>query len=136
MVDFWEDGLEQLCPHLADSPPGRRGQFTSPVFITCSYSSCKFTCGSFEVSRFCCKRFGRLSARHKLLSNRPRVGYGPSVFRGAVLVVRVSFLDRSSRPRGPSAKAPRTIRPRLRRVAKSFCFLSFTFALRLFRVCS
>jgi hypothetical protein len=59
-------------------------------------------------------------AWHKLLSDRPRVGYGPSVFRGVVLVVRGSFSDRPPTPSGPFARTSRTVRPRLRRVAKSF----------------
>jgi hypothetical protein len=32
--------------------PGRRGQSTSPVFITCSSSFCEFGRGSFEVQNF------------------------------------------------------------------------------------
>jgi hypothetical protein len=33
------------------------------------------------------------SARHKLLSDSPRVGYGPSALRGALLVVLLRLTD-------------------------------------------
>jgi hypothetical protein len=50
------------------------------------------------------------SAWHKFLSDCPRVGYGPSVFRGVVLVVRGSFLDRLPHPREPFACSTQTVR--------------------------
>jgi hypothetical protein len=76
----------------------------------------------------------RLSTRHKLLSDRLWVVYGPFVFQGAVLVLQGSFqtirrvlVDRPPAPSGPSARTSRTIRPRLRRVAKYFaCSVSFS----------
>jgi hypothetical protein len=43
------------------------------------------------------------SARHQLLSDSPRVGYGPSTFRGALLVVLLRLMDRPLEGREPSA---------------------------------
>jgi hypothetical protein len=51
------------------------------VCIACSSSSCEFARRSVEVPKFCGRRFGGPSARHKLFSNSPQVGYGPSAFR-------------------------------------------------------
>jgi hypothetical protein len=53
------------------------------------------------------------SARHKVLSDSPRVGYEPSVFRGALLVVLLHFSDCPLEDRGPSDRCPRTVRPSL-----------------------
>jgi hypothetical protein len=74
-----------------------------------------------------CLRIVRLGLGDRLRDMSPRVGYGPSVFRGAVLVVRVPFSNRPPRPHGPfagpcglSAKALRTVLPRHCRLAKPF----------------
>jgi hypothetical protein len=62
------------------------------VFVACS---CAFVVRSVGEVAFCCKWFADrlpgcrgLSARHKLLSDCPRVGYGLSIFEGAVLFAR------------------------------------------------
>jgi hypothetical protein len=60
------------------------------------------------------------SARHKLLSDSPRVGYGPSAFWGALLVVLLRLTDCPPCPRGPSTPASRTVRQGFRTIAKSF----------------
>jgi hypothetical protein len=44
-----------------------------------------------------------LSARYRLPSDRPRVGYGHFLFQGVVLVVWEVFRDRLPWSRGPSA---------------------------------
>jgi hypothetical protein len=54
-----------------------------------------------------------LSARHKLLLDCPRVGCGPSVFRGALLVVLLRLTDYPLEGRGLSARCPQTVRPSL-----------------------
>jgi hypothetical protein len=53
------------------------------------------------------------SARHKLLPDSPGVGYGPSAFRGALLVVRLRLTDRPLEGHGQSTRCSRTIRPNL-----------------------
>jgi hypothetical protein len=52
-----------------------------------------------------------LSARHELLSDSPRVVYGPSVFQGARLVVLLQLTNCPPVSSGPSARCPRTVRP-------------------------
>jgi hypothetical protein len=54
-----------------------------------------------------------LSARHQLLADRPSSRYGPSAFPGACLVVLLRLKDCSHVGSGPSARCPRTVRPRL-----------------------
>jgi hypothetical protein len=89
----------------------------------------------------------RLSARHELLADHQRTWYGLSTCRGAGWVVLLVFNGQSAVGRGPSARCPRTVRPwvadrppgvrglsapgsrtvrpALRRIAKSFasCFV-------------
>jgi hypothetical protein len=60
------------------------------------------------------------SARHKLLSDHPRVGYELSIFRGAVLFARLVFADCPLRSRRPSASPSQTVRLGLRSLPKSF----------------
>jgi hypothetical protein len=45
-----------------------------------------------------------LSARHKLLANRPRTWYGPSACRGAGWVILFMFNRQSAVARGSSAR--------------------------------
>jgi hypothetical protein len=60
-----------------------------------------------------------LSARYELPTDRPRKGYGPSVFRGAVLVVRAVFVDHPLWSHGLSTRIPQIVRPRHYRLPKS-----------------
>jgi hypothetical protein len=143
-----------LFPCLADRLRKAGGQSTWSVSAGCSScSSCILDCLHFdpfcELSLagrgFADRPPGRhgLSARHELLTERLRTGRRPSVFLGVVLEVLLAFSDclprprrPSAAPREPSARSPRIVRQGLRRVAKSFAFLSFAFALGLFGICS
>jgi hypothetical protein len=78
----------------------------------------------------------RLSARHELLADRLRTRYGPYALLGASLVVLLRLTDRPPVGSGPSAPGSRIVRQGVRRTAKSFAFLSYTFALGSFGVCS
>jgi hypothetical protein len=51
------------------------------------------------------------SARYKLLSDSLQVGYRPSTFRGALLVVLLRLMYCPLEGRGPSARCQRTICP-------------------------
>jgi hypothetical protein len=88
------------------------------VFVTCSSVLELEAFRSAVCQGFRCKRFAdrptshrRLFTRLELSTDRPKVGYKPSIFRGAVLVVRVPFVDRLLWSRGLSAQSPRTVRP-------------------------
>jgi hypothetical protein len=52
------------------------------------------------------------SARHELLTDRPRTWYGPSACGGAGWVILLVFNGPSAVWRGPSTQWPRTVRPR------------------------
>jgi hypothetical protein len=108
------------------------------VFVQFIACSCTFVVRSVGRVVFRCMVFADRppgacgpSAQHELLADHPRVGYGPSVFLGAVLVVRVSFLDRPPRPRGPFACSLRIVRQdtadhplQALQIAEVLCFLS------------
>jgi hypothetical protein len=104
----------RVCSHLADSPPSRRGQ------SAWSQLAYYYSCSSRVLEGLHFDLFGQLflagrsladcppgrrgpSPRHQLLADHPRIGRGPSVIRGALLEGRLSFSDRPSVTRGPSA---------------------------------
>jgi hypothetical protein len=106
------------CPRVAGGPSAR-----------CSSSRCSLCC-SLVLERSLFNPFGLLflagrsledrppggcgpSTWHKLLSDSARVGYGPSAFWGALLVVLLCLTDCPLEGRGPSARCPRTLRPSL-----------------------
>jgi hypothetical protein len=106
------------CPRAAGGPSAG-----------CSSSRCSL-CSSLVLERSLFDSFGQFflarrsstghppggrgpSARHKLLSDSPRVGYRPSVFRGAFLVVLFHLTDCLLEGRGPSSWFLRTVRPSL-----------------------
>jgi hypothetical protein len=116
--------LGLLFPCLVDYPRAAGGPS-----VGCSSSRCSL-CSSLVLERSLFDSFGQLflarrssaghapgrrgpSARHKLLSDSPPVGYGLSVFRGAFLVVLLHLTDCPLEGRGPSARFLRTVRPGL-----------------------
>jgi hypothetical protein len=118
----WGFRLGLLFPCLVGCPRAAGGPSAG-----CSSSRCSL-CSSLVLERSLFDSFSQLflarrssaghppggrgpSARHKLLSDSPRVGYGPSVYRGAFLVVLLHLMDCLLEGRGSSARFLRTVRP-------------------------
>jgi hypothetical protein len=106
----------------------REVQFIQVFFMFFASSSC--FASFFGQKKFgdCPPRRREPSVRHQLLMDRLGTWRGPSIIRGALLEVRLSFSDRPSvthgpsacTTRGPSAWSPRTICLVPRRAAKFF----------------
>jgi hypothetical protein len=121
------EGWRTVRPLPVDRPRGASSSCVRPVLVSSRVDPSR--CQSFVAGGLldslcrgtrpsacgldCPPGVRGLSVRHQLLADRPRTKYELSVFQGALLVVLLRLADCPPVGSGPSARCPRTVRPRL-----------------------
>jgi hypothetical protein len=105
---------------LADCPPIAHGPSTRCEFFACSSSFYELARRSFEVPKFCGKRFGGPSARRSQTVRVAQVALGQSP--GRVRTIRISECASGGSVafNGLSTRGSRTVRLGFRGIAESY----------------